>query len=137
MFEKTKKHPYPHTCTHPLHVVLYNVIYVSASGPACFDSRILVVVSHNIILCGVRFARCHCRKRPSITKRVYAFAAAQQWRLGYRYMYMVLFFSSPSRRRCISFFRAVFEVRWAVKMNITRARDEYRLKTAAPSCVCV
>jgi len=106
---------------------------VSASGPACFDSGILVVVSYNIILCGDRFARCHCRKRPSITKRVYAFAAAQQWRLSY----IMLFFSSPSRRRCIIFVHAVFGVWWAVRINITRARDEYRLKTAAPSCVCV
>lgn len=64
-----------------------------------------------------------------------AFAAAPWWRLDFVYTYN--FSSSPSRRRCITFFGAVFGVRWAVRINIARARDEYRLKTAAPSCVCV
>jgi len=105
---------------------------VSASGPVCFDSGILVVVSHNIILCGDRFARCHCRKRPSITKRVYAFAAAQQWRLGY----IMLFFSSPSR--CIAFFRAVFGVRWAVRITSLARETNIALKRQHPRvCVCV
>jgi len=96
---------------------------VSASGPACFDSGILVVVYHIIILPGVIVV--NGRLLPN------AFAAAPRWRLDFVYKYN--FFSSPSRRRCITFFRAVFGVR----INIARARDEYRLKTAAPSCVCM
>jgi len=122
--EKTKN---TLTHTHILHVI-YNVIYVSASGPACFDSGILVVVYH--IVPGDRFARCHCRKRPSITKRV-----CRRPMVAARFCIHIVFSHPPPVDVVLH-----FSVRWAVRINIARARDEYRLKTAAPSrarvCVC-